>query len=104
VEYSIYIYIERSWPLIIYVTNVWIKYYCVDKNTIEQCTTDVNGIEAINASRPLYNILYYLWLYNELFIILYNILKTIAESDCCQIIILSIYVPSTHAYNEEFII
>jgi hypothetical protein len=29
--------------------------------------------------------------------ILYNILK-IAELDCCQIIILSIYVPSTHAY------
>ena len=28
--------------------------------------------------------------------ILYNILK-IAELDCCQIIILSIYVPSTHA-------
>jgi hypothetical protein len=27
----------------------------------------------------------------------YNILK-IAELDCCQIIILSIYVPSTHAY------
>jgi hypothetical protein len=35
--------------------------------------------------------------YNEFFIILYNILK-IAELDCCQIIILSIYVPSTHAY------
>ena len=34
----------------------------------------------------------------ELFIILYNILK-IAELDCCQIIILSIYVPSTHAYT-----
>jgi hypothetical protein len=36
-------------------------------------------------------------MYNEFFIILYNILK-IAELDCCQIIILSIYVPSTHAY------
>ena len=45
----------------------------------------------------MYNILYFLWLYNEFFIILYNILK-IAELDCCQIIILSIYVPSTHAY------
>jgi hypothetical protein len=31
-------------------------------------------------------------------IILYNMLK-IAELDCCQIIILSIYVPSTHAYT-----
>jgi hypothetical protein len=39
--------------------------------------------------RRLYNILYFLWLYNEFFIILYNILK-IAELDCCQIIILSI--------------
>jgi hypothetical protein len=35
-------------------------------------------------------------LYNEFFIILYNILK-LAKLDCCQIIILSIYVPSTHA-------
>jgi hypothetical protein len=35
------------------------------------------------------------------FIILYNILK-IAELDCCQIIILSIYVPSTHAYAHVF--
>ena len=32
--------------------------------------------------------------------ILYNILK-IAELDCCQIIILSIYVPSTHAYTHD---
>jgi hypothetical protein len=46
--------------------------------------------------RRLYNILYFLWLYNEFFIILYNIL-IIAELDCCQIIILSIYVPSTRA-------
>ena len=45
----IYIYILRgAWPLIIYVTNVWIKYYCVAKNTIEQCTTDVNSTEANN--------------------------------------------------------
>jgi hypothetical protein len=41
------------------------------------------------ASRRLYNILYLLWLYNEFFIILYNILK-IAELDCCQIIILTV--------------
>jgi hypothetical protein len=39
-----------------------------------------------------------MWLYNEFFIILHNILK-IAELDCGQIIILSIYVPSTHAYT-----
>ena len=35
---------------------------------------------------------------NIYIIILYNILK-IAELDCCQIIILSINVPSTHAYT-----
>ena len=28
-----------------------------------------------------------------------NIILKIAELDCCQIIILSIYVPSTHAYT-----
>jgi hypothetical protein len=44
--------------------------------------------------RCLYNILYFLWLYNEFFIILCNILKNIAELDCCQIIILSIYYTS----------
>ena len=38
----------------------------------------------------IYNILYFLWLYNEFFIILYNILK-IAELDCCQIIICTTY-------------
>jgi hypothetical protein len=43
------------------------------------------------ASRRLYNILYFLWLYNEFFIILYNILK-IAELDCCQIIYLSQWI------------
>ena len=32
------------------------------------------------------------------FVYISNILK-IAELDCCQIIILSIYVPSTHAYT-----
>ena len=37
----------------------------------------------------------YIYIY---IIILCNILK-IAELDCCQIIILSIYVPSTHAYT-----
>jgi hypothetical protein len=46
----------------------------------------------------VYIILYFLWLYDEFFIILYNMLK-IAELDCCQILILSIYVPSTHAYG-----
>jgi hypothetical protein len=46
--------------------------------------------------RCLYNLLYFLWLYNYFFIILYNMLK-IAEIDCSQIIILSKYVPSAYA-------
>jgi hypothetical protein len=45
--------------------------------------------------RCLNDLHYFLWLYNDFFIILYNILK-IAELDCDQIIILSIYVPSTY--------
>jgi len=35
-------------PVIIYVTNVWIKYYCVAKTTIVHYTTDVNGTETNN--------------------------------------------------------
>jgi hypothetical protein len=35
---------------------------------------------------------------DSLYVYIYNILK-IAELDCCQIIILSIYVPYTHAYT-----
>jgi hypothetical protein len=38
------------------------------------------------------------YIYIYIFIILYNILQ-IAELDCCQIIILSIYVPSTRAHT-----
>ena len=36
-------FLRGAWPLIIYATN-----YCVAKNTIEQCTTDVNRTEANN--------------------------------------------------------
>ena len=39
-----------------------------------------------------------MWLYTEFSIILCHLLN-IAELDCCQIIIFSIYVPSTHAYT-----
>ena len=78
-------------------------------NEIIYCTVNADQImvsaKNVNATTDisiiLYNILYFLWLYNEFFIILYNILK-IAELDCCQIIILSIYVPSTHAYTHVF--
>ena len=62
--------------------------------TLRSSGTDI--LYGCHLLRCLYNILYILWLYNEFFIILYNILKN-AELDCCQIIILSIYVSSTHA-------
>ena len=45
---------------------------------------------------PLKMSIDYIYIYiREFFIILYNILEI---TDCCQIIILSIYVPSTHEY------
>ena len=37
--------------------------------------------------------------YNTSYIYIYIYILKIAELDCCQIIILSIYVPSTHAYT-----
>jgi hypothetical protein len=68
--------------------------YLVSQATLRSSGKDV--LYGCQLLRCLYNILYFLWLYNEFFIIKYNILK-IAVLDCCQIIILSIYVPSTHA-------
>ena len=61
--------------------------------TLRSSGTDI--LYGCHLLRCLYNILISCD-YDEFFIILYNILK-IAELDCCQIIILSIYVPSTHA-------
>ena len=52
------------------------------------------GVQNVHQLLPLLRSCMYIWF----FIILYNILN-IAELDCCQIIILSIYVPSTHAYT-----
>ena len=66
-------------------------------NLVSQVTLRSSGTDILYGCHLLRR-LYFLWLYNEFFIILYNILK-IAELDCCQIIILSIYVPSTHAYT-----
>jgi hypothetical protein len=87
----------------IYIYNtVWFNfqtYIIFIINLVSQVTLRSSGTDILygcHLLRCLYNILYFLWLYNDLFIILYNILK-IAELDCCQIIILSIYVPSTHA-------
>ena len=37
------------------------------------------------------------WLYDEFFVILHNILNIVEELDSCQIKILSIYVPSKYA-------
>jgi hypothetical protein len=76
-------------------------YHLFSINLVSQVTLRSSGTDILygcHLLRCLYNILYFLWLYNEFFIILYNILK-IAELDCCQIIILSICVPSTHAYT-----
>jgi hypothetical protein len=87
-----------------YSNTVWFNFqtYIIFSINLVSLVTEIQWDRYIVwlslASRRLYNILYFLWLYNEIFIILYNILK-IAELDCCQIIILSIYVPSTHAYS-----
>jgi hypothetical protein len=70
-------------------------------NLVLQVTLRSSGTDILYSChllRCLYNILYFMWLHSEFFIILYNILK-IAELDCCQIIILSVYEPSTHAYT-----
>jgi hypothetical protein len=83
-------------------TNIWQLIDLIltfNINLVSQVTLRSSGTDVLygcHLLRCLYNKLYFLWLYNEFIITLYNILK-IAELDCCQIIILSIYVPSTHA-------
>ena len=80
--------------------TVWFnfqRYIIFSINLVSQVTLRSSGTDILYGYyllRCLYNILYFVWLYNEFFIILYNILN-IAELDCCQIIILSIFVPST---------
>jgi hypothetical protein len=82
--------------------TVWLNfqtYIIFSINRVSHVTLRSSGTDILygcHLLRCLYNILYFLWLYNDFFIILCNILK-IAELDCCQIIILSIYLPSTHA-------
>ena len=81
---------------------VWFNfqtYVIFRSNLVSQVTLRSSGKDIVygcHLLRCLHNLLYFLWLYNDFFIILYNILK-IAELDCFQIIILSIYVPSTGA-------
>jgi hypothetical protein len=61
-------------------------YLIVSINLVSQITLRSSGTDILygcHLLRSLYNILYFLWLYNEFFIILCNILK-IAELDCCQ--------------------
>ena len=70
-------------------------------NLVSLVTLSSSGTDILHGCHLLLDvcIIYFISCdYNEFFIILYNILK-IAELDCCQIIILSIYVPSTHAYT-----
>jgi hypothetical protein len=84
--------------------TVWFNfqtYIIFSINLVSQVTLRSSGtyiLYGCHLLRCLYQILYFRWLYDEFFMILYitRILK-IAELDCCQIIILSIYVPSTHA-------
>ena len=84
--------------------SVWFncqRYIIFSINLVSQVTLRsiwTNIVYGCHLLRCLYNLLYFLSLYIDFFIIIYNILK-IAELDCCQIIILSIYVPSTHAYT-----
>jgi hypothetical protein len=61
--------------------------------TLRSSGTDI--LYGCHLLRRLYNILYFLWLYNEFFIILYNIL-TIAELDCCQVIVSQNYRKWVH--------
>ena len=86
-------------PLTLYIFSD--VYLIFSINLVSQVTLRSSGTDILygcHLLRCLYNMLYFLWLYNEFFIILYNILKN-AELDCCQIILVSIYVPSTHAYT-----
>ena len=70
-----------------FLTYIIFSINLVSQVTLRSCGTDI--VWGCHLLRYSYNILCFLWLYNEFFIILYNILK-IAELDCCQIIILRI--------------
>jgi hypothetical protein len=82
--------------------TVWINFQThiiFNSNIISQVILISSGTDIVygcHLLRCLYNLLYFLWLYDDFFIILCNILK-IADLDCCQFIKLSIYVPSTRA-------
>jgi len=67
-------------------------YVIFSSNLVSQVTLRSSGTDIVygcHLLRCLYNLLYFLWLYNDFFILLCNILK-IADLDCCQIIMLSI--------------
>jgi hypothetical protein len=85
-------------------TTAWFNfqtYVIFSCNLVSQVTLRSSGTDIMygcHLLRCLYNLPYFLWLYSDFFIILYNILK-IAELDWCQIIILSTYVPSTRGWT-----
>jgi hypothetical protein len=72
----------------------------VSQVTLRSSGTDL--VYGCHLLRCLYILLCFLWLYNDFFIILCNILK-IPDLDCCQIIKLSIYVPSTRARHISYV-
>jgi hypothetical protein len=83
--------------------TVWFNfqtYIIFSINLVSIVTLRSSGTDILYGCHLLLDvcIIYFISCNNEFFIILYNILK-IAELDCCQIIVLSIYVPSTHAYT-----
>jgi hypothetical protein len=84
--------------------TVWFNlhtYVIFSGNILSQITFRSSGTDVVygcHLLRCLYYLLYFLWLHTDFFIILYKILN-IADLDCCQIIILSIYVPSTRAWT-----
>ena len=80
-------------------------YVIFSSNLVSQVTLRSIGTDIVYGCHLLsclYNIHYFLWLYNDFFIILCNILK-IPDLDCCQIIKLSIYVPSTRARHISYV-
>jgi hypothetical protein len=81
--------------------TVWLifqTYAIFSSNLVSKVTLRSGGTDIVygcHLLRCLHNLLYFLWLHNDFFISLYNILK-ITELYCYQIIILSIYVPYTY--------
>jgi hypothetical protein len=90
---------EWNWALDIRLSN-WC-YMIFSINLVLQVALRSSGTGILYGCyllRCLYNIFHFLWLYDDFFIIVYDMLK-IAELDCSQIIILSIYLPCPEPYS-----